>query len=324
MAGRLARVTDPHALLTARAFAYVEEAKASSTRRAYRTAWGAFEAWCAAQEFAALPADPSTVALYIAYLADEGLAVSTIGKVLAAIADAHRTRGLAWLRGAPAVNLTMSGIRRKLGVAPHQKTPVRDRELRAMVATLEPADGQAWSLTALRDRALLTLGWSGMFRRSELVSLGVRDIRRVREGLIVTLRRSKTDQTGKGREKGIPYAADPDLCPVRALEAWLVAAKITEGPIFRAVNRHGQVSKRALSDRSVADIVKRVARAAGLDDGDYSGHSVRAGAASTAAENGRSLSAIMKVGGWTSERVVVERYIRHANLFVDHATKGLI
>jgi integrase len=254
--------------------------------------------------------------VYLAALAQEGKRPSTIQRALAGIAHAHRARGVAWTRGS-AIGPVMRGIRRRHGTAPSQKAPLGDGELAALVATL--GDG----LVGRRDRALLTLGWMGAFRRSELVALDVADISRASEGLVVRVNRSKNDQEGRGGEKGIPCASDPALCPVRALAAWLDAAEITSGALFRGVSRFGRVQLDALSDRSVARIVQRAAAAAGLDPATVAGHSLRAGFMTTAARNGRSLQAIMAQSLHRSERVA-RSYIRHAGVFDDNAAAGLV
>ena len=302
--------------LVASANAYAADVRASATRRAYLTDFRSFEAWCAGRGLASLPATPATVAVYLAALADEGKRPSTIQRALAGIAYEHRARGAAWLRGAT-IGQVMRGIRRRHGTAPAQKAPLADEDLAALVGTL------AVGLVGLRDRALLTLGWMGAFRRSELVALRVDDVTRAREGLVVRVRRSKGDQEGRGGEKGIPYASRPSLCPVRALADWLEAAEITAGPLFRAVDRFGRVQKVALSDRSVARIVQRAAAAAGLDPTTVAGHSLRAGFATTAAKNGKSLDAIMRQTLHRSERVA-RSYIRHAGMFDDNAAAGLL
>ena len=191
-----------------------------------------------------------------------------------------------------------------------------DQELAALLATLD--DG----LRGLRDRALLTMGWFGAFRRSELVALDIADVTKEREGLVVAVRRSKRDQEGRGAEKGIPYASNPALCPVRALAAWLEAGRVESGPIFRGVDQVGRVATEALSDRSVARIVQRAAEAAGLDPTTVAGHSLRSGFATTAAKKGKSLDAIMRQTLHKSEQVA-RGYIRHAKLFDDNAAVGL-
>jgi site-specific recombinase XerD len=295
---------------------YAVDCRASSTRKAYLSDFASFEAWCARQGLPSTPATPAAVAVYLASLADRGRKASTIERALAGIAWAQRSRGFEWPKGHPAITAVMSGIRRRHGVSPTQKAPVVDQELAALVATL---DGD---LADLRDRALLTLGWFGAFRRSELVALTVADVQRVREGLVVAVRRSKGDQEGHGAEKGIPYASNPALCPVRALAAWLEAAGITEGALFRAVDQHGHVRATALSDRSVALVVKRSAERAGFDPKALGGHSLRSGFATTAAKKGKGLDAIMRQTLHRSEKVA-RGYIRHAKLFDDNAAVGL-
>jgi integrase len=211
----------------------------------------------------------------------------------------------------------MTGIRRRHGAAPQQKAPVIDEVLSALVATLDD------ELAGLRDRALLTLGWFGAFWRSELVALTVADVTNVREGLVVSVRRSKSDQEGRGAEKGIPYASTPAMCAVRALAAWLAASGIAEGPLFRPIDQHGHVGAAALNDRSVALIVQLAAERAGIDPKSVGGHSLRAGFATTAAKKGKSLDAIMRQTLHRSEKVA-RSYIRHAKLFEDNAAVGLL
>jgi site-specific recombinase XerD len=312
-----AQVLVPLEQLIETAREYAADARASSTRKAYLSDFAAFEAWCAAQGLSAAPTTPAVVAVYLAALAERGRKASTIERALAGIAWAQRARGHEWWKGHPSIAAVMTGIRRRHGVAPAQKAPVVDDELAALVATLDE------SLAGLRDRALLTLGWFGAFRRSELAALTVADVVQVREGLIVRVRRSKGDQEGRGAEKGVPYASNPNLCPVRALAAWLEASGITEGALFRRVDQHGRIGEVALSDRSVALIVKRCAEHAGLDPNSVGGHSLRAGFATTAAKKGKSLEAIMRQTLHRSEKVA-RGYIRHAKLFDDNAAVGLV
>jgi integrase len=265
----------------------------------------------------AMPARPELVALYATAMADGGRKVSTIERAVTAIAQVHRARGLDWPRSHPAITEVMAGIRRRLGVAPAQKAPVVDQKL---VTLLE---GIGDDLAGHRDRALLTLGWFGAFRRAELVGLDVGDLERSDEGLVVTLRRSKADQEGHGATKGIPYASTPGACPVRALARWLEASGINAGPIFRGIDQYGHLADERLHPCSVARIVKRYAERAGLDPAKFAGHSLRAGFATTAAKRGKSLDAIMRQTLHRSERVA-RTYIRHAKLFDDNAAGGLL
>lgn len=292
---------------------YVAHSKAQSTTKAYRSDWKHFQSWCRSHALPPLPAHPETVALYIADAAREGFKVSTISRRLAAISKAHQTAGHdspAAMRHA-AVSEVWRGIRRVEGIAPTQKTPATTDTLRAMLETLP--DG----LLGGRDRALLLLGFAGAFRRSELVGLRVSDLAFGAEGLVVTLRRAKTDQEGEGRRVGIPYGSNPATCPVRSVQGWLDRSGISEGPIFRSVDRHGRIGDR-LSDKAVALVVKRCADAAGLDARDFSGHSLRSGLATAAAIAGVSERAIMQQTGHRST-AMVRRYIRDGSLFRDNA-----
>ncbi len=291
--------------------------RSESTRRAYRRQWAAFEAWCGGRGFASLPAAPEAVALYMADKARGGWKVAGLAQALAAVSIAHQLAGHPSPRGAGPVREVMAGIRRTLGTAQRQVAPMGREQLRAV------ADGLPSDLGGVRDRALLLVGFSGAFRRSELVSLAVGDVRFTSEGLEVTLRRSKTDQDGAGHVKALPYSGTPALCPVRALRAWLDAAAITDGPLFRSVNRHGQVGAAALTGRSVARLVKDRAAGAGLEGADYSGHSLRAGFATSAAKAGRSERAIQRQTGHRSV-TMLRRYIRDGSLWTENAAAGLL
>lgn len=296
---------------------FAAAARASATVRAYRASWGAFVAWCEAAGLEALPAHPSGVALYLAERAKQGRKVSTLRRELAAISQAHKAAGCPSPRGAAEVQEVMKGIRRTIGVAPNKKAPFMGADLVRAVAALPG------TLLGARDRALLLVGFAGAFRRSELVALTVADLAFTAEGLAVTLRRSKTDQEGAGRTVAIPYAGNPAACPVRALRAWLEAASVTAGPVFRSVSRHGAVSAEGLSPLAVALVVKRAVAAAGMDPAKFSGHSLRAGLATTAAKRGKTMRAIMGQGRWASE-TTARGYIRDAEMWADNAAAGLL
>jgi integrase len=243
--------------------------------------------------------------------------VSTIEQAMAAITAAHRAAGHPNPRDAAPVRAALAGIRRKLGVAPDAKAPLSVEQLRAMVRALPD------TLKGARDRAVLLLGFTSSFRRSEIAALQLRDVADDPEGLRVTLRRSKTDQEGAGRVVGIPFGGDPATCPVRAVRAWIDAAEITDGALFRSVHRHGKALPRALSGADVARIVKAAAKAAGVDPKAISGHSLRAGFATAAAKAGKSERAIMRQTGHKSTGMV-RRYIRDADLFAENAAVGLL
>jgi integrase len=301
--------------LEAKARDYALHARAESTLRSYRTVWRYFRAWCKLHERTPLPALPETLALYLADRSDE-LKVATLQRHLAAIGEAHRTAGHPSPAEDAFVRAVWSGIRRTKGVAPEGKAPALTEDVRLMVDTLPE------SLMGTRDRALLLLGFAGAFRRSELVALDRRDLQITSAGITVTLRRSKTDQEGAGRKVGIPYGSRPHTCPVRSLLAWLEDSRITEGPVFRRMNRHGHLLPHRLSDRGVARIVQRCAEAAGLDPALYAGHSLRAGHSTSAAMAGASERSIMKQTGHTSA-AMVRKYIRMASLFQENSAADL-
>lgn len=295
-----------------RAQAYAAEARSANTRRAYAAQVRAFEAWCAAQ--GAPTTRPESVALYLTSRADDGASVATMAQALAAVTGAFLVAGLDSPRSNPVVKETWKGIRRTLGTAQRQARPLLPADLRELVRAL-PAGA-----AGLRDRALLLVGFAGAFRRSELVALDVGDVQFTDDGLVVDVRRSKTDQEGHGRKVGLPYGSDPATCPVRALRAWLDAASITTGPVFVSV-RYGKLGAR-LDGRDVARIVQRASTRAGRDGAGLSGHSLRAGLATAAAAAGKSVLAIQSQTGHRSV-AMVSRYVRNATLFTDNAAVGI-
>ncbi len=300
-------------VLVADARAFAASAKAERTKKAYAADWRSFIAFCETLGAAPLPASPATVALYVTALARGGKRVATIARALVTIRQAHKLAGHDSPVTAP-VHEVMKGIRRELGVAPRQKTPVLPPELRAMTGQVREG------LRGLRDAALLVLGFAGAFRRSELVAINVEDLSFTTEGLIVTVRRSKTDQEGAGRKIGIPYGGHPETCPVRCVKRWIEAAAITEGPLLHDVR--GEKLRGRLSDRTVARVVQHHARAVGLEAGRFGGHSLRAGLATAAAKAGKPTHVIMKQTGHRSD-AILRGYIRDGTLFEQNAAAGI-
>jgi site-specific recombinase XerD len=307
---------------------YIRESRAANTRRAYAADWRAFAAWCADAGLASLPAAPETVGLYLAAQADH-LKVGTLGRRLVAITAAHRAAGHQLDTRHVAIRETFAGIKRRYGTAQQGKAPAVVAELRRMV------EGQPDTLAGTRNRAILLLGFAGAFRRSEIAGLAVEDLAFTADGLVVTLRRSKTDQEGAGRKVGIPYGSTPATCPVRAVRAWIEAAGLAGGALFREIGTGGRIVAaytdaagrqrgERLSDKSIANIVKAAAKAAGLDPARYAGHSLRAGLATSAAAAGASERSIMAQTGHRSVGMV-RRYIRSGELFRENAaaTVGL-
>jgi integrase len=301
-----------------KARAFVAQSQAANTARAYAADWAHFEGWCTERGVLALPATPATVALYLADLAEPSEAgqvarkVSTIQRRLSGIVFYHTAANYDSPADSREVRAVMRGIRRVKGAPPSEKQPATTEVIRAMVEHLGD------DLRSRRDRTLLLVGFAGALRRSELVGLEMRDAQITREGIVLTIRRSKTDQEGQGVTKGIAYGSNPDTCPVRALQAWLEATQITDGRLFRSL-RFGKVQPRGLDGRDVARIVKRAATLAGLDPAPFSGHSLRAGLATAAAAAGVSERTIMEQTGHKS-LTVMRRYIRKGSLFKDNAS----
>jgi site-specific recombinase XerD len=292
---------------------YASREKAESTRAAYAADWDAFRAWCGGFGLCPLPATPDAVRAHLAALAEAGKSPSTIGRRTSAIKHAHELAGFETPTKAKAVKVTLSGIRRMAvanGYVSRRKAAATADIVRAMLATC--TDG----MTGTRDRALLAFGFASAMRRSELVALRVADLTEQPDGIRVLIARSKTDQEGEGQTIVIPRGAK--IRPVEALQTWLQAAGISEGPVFRRVHRYGAVRAEGLTDHMVARIVKGRCRRAGLDPALYSGHSLRAGFLTSAAEAGASVFKMMEVSRHRSVDVL-SGYVRSANLFVDHA-----
>ncbi len=294
-----------------RASEFAQQSKARNTSRAYRSDWTHFENWCRTHRQSSLPALAECVALYVTDLASTRKP-ATIARRISAISQAHQIAGFETPTTTSKVRLVMAGIRRSKGTAQKAKTPVLIEDLRKMVDRLPE------TLLGVRDHAILLVGFSGALRRSELVALNVADTVFTRDGLTVTIRRSKTDQEGEGRKIGLPYGSNPATCPIRSLQDWLRESKITEGSLFRPINRHGKMASFRLSAAAVAAVVKRYAATAGLDATDFAGHSLRSGLATQAAMNGASERSIQNQTGHRSLEML-RRYIRDGSLFRENA-----
>lgn len=292
--------------------AYRKRQKAPATVRAYRSDWRDFTAWCRRHDVCPLPVVPERLADYVADMAAvRGLAFSTITRRLASIAMAHRKAGLPSPRDAEVVLETIEGVARTHGTAPKPKEPARWPVIKAMAASIEGD-----RLADVRDRALLLVGFGGAFRRSELVALDVADVRFVLEGVRLTLRRSKTDQAGAGRLVVIPHGPSGEPCAVDALRTWLRVADITEGAVFRPIDRWERIRPTRLGAGHVAVLVKRAADACGLDPRQFAGHSLRSGHATSAAATGAPQHKLMEQTGHRSADTL-GRYVRDGRRFTD-------
>jgi site-specific recombinase XerD len=290
------------------------EEKAQATRRAYASDFRIFQAWCRDRGVGALPATAETIAAFLAHDVETGTRPSTLGRRIAAIRYAHKLSGQPVPTDDERVKATMRGIRRSFGIAPNRKAPATAERVISMA--LAAGD----DMKGVRDRALLLFGFAGAFRRSELVALNCEDLEETEQGYKVRIRHSKTDQEGAGQT--IAVVRGSVACPVASLQAWLAAAGITSGAIFRSVRKGGTVGGR-LTAQSVADIVKTYAERVGLDPGLFAGHSLRAGFLTSAAKRGASIFKMMDQSRHRSVETV-RGYVRDAEIFKEHAGAGLL
>ncbi len=289
---------------------YVHAATSDNTRRAYRSDLRHFIEWGGT-----VPASDVMVADYLARHAGT-LSVATLARRVASISKAHAAGGLHSPARSELVRSTLRGIRRTRGQPQRRARPLTKEDLFSVLATIRDGPKDA------RDRALLLVGFAGAFRRSELVAINCTDVEPVKQGVVVHVHRSKTDQEGAGRKVGIPYGRTRG-CPVTALTDWLGRAGIEEGPVFRPVDRHGRVGNARLSGEAVSLAVKGRAADVGLNPDDYSGHSLRAGLATSAAAAGVSSWKIRQQTGHASDAMLA-RYIRDGELFADNAAGALL
>jgi integrase len=297
--------------------------KSETTQRAYRSAWGGFTDWCRSHDLDPLGGNPETVALYVADRV-ESLSISTISVHIAAIKEAYRLSGTKMDFDAPRLQMVLSGARRVKGIKPARKAaPAVPDVLRPLLATRQPSS----TPVGARDRALFLLGFGAALRRSELVALRVGDI--VREpgrGLIVTVRRSKTDANGVGADVAIcENVSNSAFCPSRAFADWMVHRVLgpdgggADRPLFCAINKAGHLSGEDLFDRTVARLLQDAAGAAGLDPSLFSGHSLRRGFATAAANSGIGLRDMMRQTRHKSTRVALG-YIEEASKWDGNAS----
>jgi site-specific recombinase XerD len=290
------------AQLVERTRASLRDAVPANTRRAYAGDLKRFTSWCTTMGLVAMPAAPGTIALYMRMLADSGRRIATVERAVAAISASHVRSGVPSPWTSAVVGDMRAALRRELGVRPLKKRAADDDVLRKLLAVLPS------TRLGLRDRALLTLGWSGAFRRSELVALNVADVTRAPKGAVVLVRLSKTDPEQRGEEIPIFFSNLAAHCPIRSLDAWLDVSGIDDGAIFRALGRSDRLGER-LSPDAVAVRVQHWAKVEGLVWRDYAGHSLRSGFVTTAARRGKDVDSIMVTTRHRSERTVRE-YVR--------------
>ena len=297
--------------------AYVAAARAPATRRAYESDWRIFLAWCGPRAINPLPVVPEAVAIFLSAEAQAGVRPSTIGRRLAAIGYMHAQAGFdppQQQAGAVAIRNAVAGIRRTHGITKVQKRAADGDMLRDMLRACD-SDG-ADSARTVRDRALLAIGMAAALRRSELVALKIDDVAVTPEGLMITVRKSKTDQEGEGAIIAIPEGRR--IRPKALLLAWIARAGFDNGPVFRKLTPQGRITAKPMSDRGVALVVKARAAAAGYDPAQVSGHSLRAGFLTEAARQGATVFKMKEVSRHKSLEILSD-YVRNHELFRDHA-----
>lgn len=289
---------------------YAKKSRADSTLTAYSIDWNQFLDFCAHHDLASLPSAPTTVALFISYLA-ETMRPSSIQRKLASISIAHRTAGHDSPTYTELVRSTLMGIKRSKGTAKKQPIPVRVRHIREGMPSMRV------DLKGIRDAAIILVGYSGALRRSELVGLDVKDLAFVDEGLVLNLRFSKTDQVGEGVRVALRRGSRDETCPVIALQRWLEKSGISEGAIFRPISKGGVIAQSRLSDKAASQVLKEFAKLVGLDSTKTSFHALRAGLI-TDAVRVASIASVARHSRHKSNSI--SSYIREATLFEENVS----
>ena len=294
----------------------LQNSKASNTVRAYKSDFKDFGLFCVQNGFKNLPSDPKIVSLYLTHLSTKEVKLSTIKRRLVSIGVIHKMKGYYLDTKHPAIVENLMGIKRRKGTVQKGKKPILINDLRKILKVIDEQNIE--DIKKLRDKSIILIGFSGGFRRNEIVSLDHEDLDFVYEGLKITVKRSKTDQFGEGSIKALPYFEESLYCPVTILKRWLNVSKITKGPIFRRFLKGSRLTNYRLTDQTVALIIKDYLNKAGIDSKNYSGHSLRSGFATSAAESGAEERSIMAMTGHKSTEMV-RRYIKEANLFKNNA-----
>lgn len=307
--------------LEKRAKQLVDTTTSINTKKAYSNAWKQFETWAEKMNFSCLPASAEIVAAYLTHLDDIGRRPATMSLYLTAINQAHVLSGLDSPIDAR-VRKILTGSKRRQGTAQRQVAPITVEHLKHMLKCCDR------DFLGVRNKAILLVGWSAALRRSSIAALDVEDLEERPDGLVLTLRRSKADQLGEGFKVGLPFVERDDCCPVRALRRWLDLAGIKKGPVFRKIGKGGRntiFSKtyNRISEKMISIIIKQMAHDAGYNSDTFSGHSLRAGLATSAAQAGLAERDIMNITGHRSEKTL-RGYIRDGSIFRKHPAKELL
>ncbi len=293
----------------------LKSSKANNTLRAYKSDFRDFGAFCAKHGFNSMPTEPKIVSLYLTHLSTS-TKISTLRRRLVSIGVIHKLKGHYLDTKHPVIIENLMGIKRKKGSIQVGKKPILINHLKQIINVID--NQKIEKIKKLRNRTLILIGFGGGFRRTELISIDYEDLDFAEEGLKITLRRSKTDQFGEGLVKGIPYFTNEKYCPVISLKNWINLSKIKTGPIFRRFAKGSILTENRLTDQSVVLIIKDCLKLAGIENKNFSGHSLRSGFATVAAESGADERSIMAMTGHKTTQMV-RRYIKEANIFKNNA-----
>ena len=293
----------------------LQNSKANNTVRAYKSDFNDFALFCAQNGFKSVPSEPKIVSLYLTHLSTKDVKMSTLKRRIVSIGVIHKLKGHYLDTKHPSIIENIMGIKRRKGSIQRGKKPLLINNLKQIINVI---DEQKKEEIKLRDRSIILIGFSGGFRRNEIVSLDYEDLDFVEEGLKINLKKSKTDQFGEGYVKGLPYFDNSQYCPIVSIRKWIEVSKISSGALFRRLSKGSKLSNYRLTDQTVALIIKKYLKLAGIESKNYSGHSLRSGFATTAAESGAEERSIMAMTGHKSTEMV-RRYIKEANLFKNNA-----
>ena len=294
----------------------LKSSKANNTVRAYKSDFNDFAVFCAKNGFKSLPSEPKIVSLYLTHLSTKEIKMSTIRRRLVSIGVIHKLKGHYLDTKHPSIIENIMGIKRRKGSLQNGKKPLLINNLKKLINVIDEYNKK--EITKLRDRSIILIGFSGGFRRNEIISLNYDDLDFVNEGVKISLKKSKTDQFGEGSVKGLPYFDNSQYCPVVSLKKWIEVSNIYTGPLFRRFSKGSKLTESRLTDQTVALLIKKYLKLAGIDSKNYSGHSLRSGFATSAAESGADERSIMAMTGHKSTEMV-RRYIKEANLFKNNA-----
>jgi len=294
----------------------LQSSKASNTVRAYKSDFKDFGLFCAQNNFKTIPTEPKIVSLYLTHLSTKDAKISTLKRRLVSIGVIHKLKGYYLDTKHPAIIENIMGIKRRKGSIQKGKKPLLISALKVIIDVIDQQKKE--EIKKLRDRSIILIGFSGGFRRNEIVSLDYDDLDFVLEGLKINIRRSKTDQFGEGSIKALPYFDNAQYCPVISLKNWIDISKINSGSLFRRFAKGSRLTGNRLTDQTVALLIKEYLKLAGIESKNYSGHSLRSGFATAAADSGAEERSIMAMTGHKSTEMV-RRYIKDANLFKNNA-----